>query len=386
MEDTPGCWFVHSLHVYPIKSCRGIDLPSSPVLPEGLEFDRCWCVVNDQNICVDQRSAASALARVAVSFDSGDRRALIVQCDGMDIEPLVVPTAEADYSQSGAQRVSVSDAVKNKWFGHALVGWDAGASAERFFTAVMRRHAPRLSKPRQGHTSGPRRFRLVRFARSESSRRVSRSFGGKSAIARAASANDTTAFADVCALHAITLPSLELLNHRIVSAGRAAVPADRFRANIVLSATYPRAEARVQAPFDTERSDCESMLHHASAFAEDGWSDLNIGGVRCRKLHGTTRCTIPNADQRTGARAGQKAEPYTTLKAFRPAPFGYGKHGGPEFGMWLAVDTQNGKFTVGGKVTVTQKMCIEPEPEDVLDGTGSSSSSKETVNASKARL
>ena len=206
MDDTFTCWFVHSLHVYPIKSCRGIDLPSSPVLPEGLEFDRCWCVVNDQNICVDQRSAASALARVAVSFDSDDRRALIVQCDGMDIEPLVVPTTEAEYQ--GAQRVDVSDGVSNKWFGHALVGWDAGASAERFFTAVMRRFAPRLSKPRKGKTSSPRRFRLVRFARSESNRRVSRAFGGKSAIARAALSNDTAAFADVSALHAITLPSL----------------------------------------------------------------------------------------------------------------------------------------------------------------------------------
>lgn len=35
---------IHSLHIYPLKSCRGIELAEATVLPTGLEHDRVFCL------------------------------------------------------------------------------------------------------------------------------------------------------------------------------------------------------------------------------------------------------------------------------------------------------------------------------------------------------
>lgn len=36
---------VRSLHIYPVKSCRGISVDNSVVVPTGFRFDRQWMVV-----------------------------------------------------------------------------------------------------------------------------------------------------------------------------------------------------------------------------------------------------------------------------------------------------------------------------------------------------
>ncbi|MDP9199377.1 MAG: MOSC domain-containing protein, partial [Pseudomonadota bacterium] len=33
---------IASLHVYPVKSCRGVDVADALVTPTGLEWDRRW--------------------------------------------------------------------------------------------------------------------------------------------------------------------------------------------------------------------------------------------------------------------------------------------------------------------------------------------------------
>ena len=44
------------IHIYPIKSSRGVDLQSSVLKPRGLEFDRRWMLVNQQGRFISQRS------------------------------------------------------------------------------------------------------------------------------------------------------------------------------------------------------------------------------------------------------------------------------------------------------------------------------------------
>ena len=45
-----------SLHIYPIKSSRGVDLTQSLLKPRGLEFDRRWMLVDQQGGFISQRS------------------------------------------------------------------------------------------------------------------------------------------------------------------------------------------------------------------------------------------------------------------------------------------------------------------------------------------
>ena len=49
---------VHSLHVYPVKSCAGISLRESLLIETGLEFDRAWMVVDKHG-----QSSRSAICR-----------------------------------------------------------------------------------------------------------------------------------------------------------------------------------------------------------------------------------------------------------------------------------------------------------------------------------
>jgi hypothetical protein len=46
---------IAALNVYPVKSCRGIALESSPVGERGLAFDREWMIVDDDGRFVTQR-------------------------------------------------------------------------------------------------------------------------------------------------------------------------------------------------------------------------------------------------------------------------------------------------------------------------------------------
>lgn len=59
---------IASLRVYPVKSCRGIELEQSTVLLEGLRHDREWMVVDANGRFLTQREVP-ALARVGTGLD-----------------------------------------------------------------------------------------------------------------------------------------------------------------------------------------------------------------------------------------------------------------------------------------------------------------------------
>jgi uncharacterized protein len=55
---------VASLHIYPVKSCAGIEVPSFKITPRGPQFDREWMIIDDETgIFVTQRVLPS-LARI----------------------------------------------------------------------------------------------------------------------------------------------------------------------------------------------------------------------------------------------------------------------------------------------------------------------------------
>lgn len=69
MSD-PGHCRVQSLHIYPVKSCRGIALDRSAVLLEGLKFDREWMIIDDSGRFLTQRELP-AMARIATHLEAG---------------------------------------------------------------------------------------------------------------------------------------------------------------------------------------------------------------------------------------------------------------------------------------------------------------------------
>lgn len=76
---------VSELNIYPIKSCRGLSLPSAEVEERGFRFDRSWMLTDESGIFLSQRKVP-AMALVEVALGSGQ---MTVAAPGMD--RLVIP-------------------------------------------------------------------------------------------------------------------------------------------------------------------------------------------------------------------------------------------------------------------------------------------------------
>jgi uncharacterized protein YcbX len=115
---------IASLHVYPVKSGRVIDLDSSRIGPRGLEHDRQWMLVTAAGRFVTQRTHATLALLTATPDDGGimlaHPRAGSIRIDS----PLPMATAPGDW-----RRVMV--------WKREIEAIDAGEDAARFATAVI---------------------------------------------------------------------------------------------------------------------------------------------------------------------------------------------------------------------------------------------------------
>lgn len=176
---------IASLHVYPVKSCRGIDVTAARVAATGFEWDRRWMLVNTDGHFVSQRSHPR-LATIATSIERG----VLELSAGGQLSLSIAVDAGGD-----ARRVRI-------WKDHCA-GIDAGDEAARWFSRVV------------GDA-----LRLVRFDATEP----------RLADARYAGPGRPVAFADGYPLLLTSRESLADLNGRLSRP----VPMDRFRPNIVI--------------------------------------------------------------------------------------------------------------------------------------------------------
>ena len=140
--------------------------------------------------------------------------------------------------------------------------------------------------------------------------------------------DDTVSFADGYPVLLTTTDSLDALNDLIAAGDRAdegPIPMRRFRPSLVVSG--------------------------ATAWAEDGWRRLRIGGAQFRAVKGCDRCVMTVTDPDTGVRG---REPLRTLARYR-------RFGGVSwFGMNLVPDTPGVMVAVGDDVEV---LASEPAPD-----------------------
>ncbi len=110
---------IASLHVYPVKSCRGIDIESTLMTATGPEWDRRWMIVTADDRFITQRSHPR-LATIAVAVDDGRLR---LSADGG--APLEIPVAHGGVPR----RVTI-------WHDECL-GVDAGDEAADWLSAAL---------------------------------------------------------------------------------------------------------------------------------------------------------------------------------------------------------------------------------------------------------
>jgi hypothetical protein len=185
---------VTSLHVYPVKSCRGIERSAAVVSDAGLQHDREWMIVSPEGRFITQREEP----RLALIETQVDDARLRLSCAGHG-------GVEVPLNLRGEPREVVV-------WRHHCVALDQGEQSARWLGGL-------LGRP----------LRLVRF--DPAHRRVSdRAFTGRTP--------GYSRFADAYSLLVVSLASLADLNTRLP----APLPMNRFRPNVVLDGVEPYGE------------------------------------------------------------------------------------------------------------------------------------------------
>ena len=189
---------VQSLHVYPIKSCAGLDVRDALLIETGFEFDRSWMLVDAAGDFLSQRE----LPRMALIRPTLRLSDLVLRAPGMLALHIALDTVEAPTAV--------------RLWEQPVRAYDMGALAARWFSDFLGREV-----------------RLVRFD-PEQRRLSERRWTG--------ALEAENAFQDGFPLLVISTASLAELNRRLVSGAEAPVTMARFRPNLVLEGLEAHGE------------------------------------------------------------------------------------------------------------------------------------------------
>lgn len=200
MTDTRAQASLASIHIYPLKAARAIDLQESLVERWGLAGDRRWLLVDKAGRFISQREEP-AMARVTVRLAD---QALTVSAAGYP--ELSVPAPSGD---DGCEMLDVI-----VWRSTVMAA-AAGPAADSWFSEF-------LGRP----------VRLV-YLDDPTRRAVNPEFG---------SDGDVVSFADGYPLLLTSTASLAALNGWLIEEGDQPVPMSRFRPSVVVAGSGPWAE------------------------------------------------------------------------------------------------------------------------------------------------
>lgn len=192
---------VSELHLYPIKSLRGIPLERAQLDERGFQYDRRWMLVDESGTFISQREA--------------HRMALIDVSLGADVLSVAAPGTETLRVPLHTDGATVRCRIWRDAVDAIPVARDADMWFSRFLGISCR---------------------LV-YMPDESRRVVDRTYVKQDRL---------VGFADGFPLLMIGQGSLDELNLRLTQRGEAAVPMRRFRPNIVVAATQPFEEDQWQ--------------------------------------------------------------------------------------------------------------------------------------------
>lgn len=232
---------VSALHVYPVKSLRGISTPEAVVEPWGLAGDRRWALVDTRTMrVVTQRDEPRlALVTALAGADGGLR----LSAPGMPPAEVAVPGwAPLETVRIFAGKVDVlpADDAAGAWFADYLGGLPV---------RLVHLDDPAVRRPVDPDWSRP---------------------------------GDMVSLADGFPLLLTTTASLDRLNELIAEGDRpheGPLPMSRFRPNAVIDGT--------------------------GAWAEDDWRRVRIGEVLFRVAKPCARCVVTTNDQDSARRGGE---------------------------------------------------------------------------------
>lgn len=279
---------VTALYRYPVKSCRGIAVPSAEVATRGFADDRRFLLVDADGKFLTQR-VLPRMALIDTALAAGD---------------LVLSSAG-----HGAVRVPLHDPARQPAT-RAVIIWkdtvlaeDCGDGPAAWLSDFLGL-ACRLVRAGDAYSRPVLTHKLPPGLRSSGE--------GGPALRPDPPAAHEVSFADAAPFMVMSEESLADLNARLATP----VPMNRFRPSLVVAGGAP--------------------------YAEDTWGRFRIGDV---VFHGATRCgrcIIPTTDQLTAERA---KEPLLTLSGYRRDA-----DGTVMFGRNVVHETKSGRVAAGDAV------------------------------------
>ncbi|KAK0667384.1 putative molybdenum cofactor sulfurase [Cercophora samala] len=331
---------VHSISIYPIKSCGHFQVPSGvdwEVRPEGLAWDREWCLVHQGTgqALSQKRYPKMALIRPTLDFDRGELR---VSYTGLvsarQPQEISIPLSK---NPSLFRPPTTLGSRSSRVCGEEILAQTyASAEVNEFFSGalgvpcMLARFPPGGQGKSMRHSKAHLQKHQLPSSLATSVSKTPQlpgSFPGDRPPSPPDSDTERSAqerrilLSNESPILAITLPSLDALNEEIRRAGshKGEISPDVFRANLVI-APVSRSSQRSIEPY-----------------AEDTWSNLQIGedGHQFEMLGSCRRCHMVCINQDT---AEKSQEPFVTLSKTRRFD------GKVFFGVHMAAVTSQTRF------------------------------------------
>ena len=347
-----GSFRVKSLFIYPIKSCRGVELDQSAVVSTGLQYDRQFCLA--QLVSPFPASATdSKEQRAAHRWRFVTQRELPLMSQVRTEMWVPDPSApgyapDLPYVRAGGAIVVTFPFRPDGWprLLARLAATLRGGAPERSFTipfapsaadvaaryarepVTIWRESPAainmsaLLPPELRYAIGARN--PLALFRIDVPRTVLRTAPRKEALGW----QPVTSFADAFPLHVLGLASVRDLSAR-QPADAPRLNVRRFRPNVIVEGAPP--------------------------YDEDEWTRIRVGvAEEQEEYHGAgrcVRCRLPNIEPSSGVR--HKAEPDRTLKRTRDVDAGAPGMGC--LGVNMVPARQEGVIRVGDAITVLER-------------------------------
>jgi len=302
---------VISLRIYPIKSCRGIEVNTTRLMKTGLSLDRNWMFIGaeDRKFLTIRSDPSMTLIDTNITVNEKKEQILEVSIHGTE-DRIAIPAFPSEKWLKENTKLGTVEIWEED-----TDAWEYSAEINKIFSKFFKKEVALVYK---GPTD-----RMV-------------AINGKKELYGSATPHK---FADVMSLQIASEASIKDLNRRLghEEGSADALTIERFRPNIII-------RGRDDHPWEEDtwkRIRISTMLRNEEALYK---IDLDVV-ARC------ARCQVPNVNPDTAEKHAK--QPWDTLMKFRRVDNGGAAKWKPCFGM-MAIPKSEGKIAVGAKLEVLQ--------------------------------
>ncbi|KAJ7665432.1 MOSC N-terminal beta barrel domain-containing protein [Mycena polygramma] len=269
---------VSKILVHPIKSCRGISVQHSRYTPEGLDYDRQWCIVEAKDNVVITAREFPKMVLITPQIDHSSGALSVSFPDESGCEPFSLPLCPDQKTLDGWQRIE----------------------------KIMMWHVPFDAYICEALPSPPSRSPSVILS-SYFGRPVHLVYKG--AQPRPCEPTPTHPKLDATAVFQDCFPLMVLSQESTTRVE------EELRGHVGIQGIEERWKTESLV---IERFRPNIVFEGAGPFAEDSWEEIRLGALDAPVISMVakcTRCLLPNVSPETGV--ADKAVPYKTLMKFR---------------------------------------------------------------------